>query len=270
MSGKDRATRDRSDVLTAARRRAIRDGLLLVMVGVVAFSWLAALPGSGLTLGHDLSLYQRHVQDVMAGAPWYPARELAGPFTIADGDILYPPIAIVAFVPTLLLPLPLWWLIPAAVVVAAFRDVRLKTWAVFALLACLANPLTPELVWVGNPDIWLVAVLAASLRWRRGLAALVFFKPSVFEFSLVGIRSRTWWAIAAAFAAASVILLPQTIDWVHVLLNSRGALMRSGFGYSLLDMPLLAMPLIAWYGRSSGPSGAEPVRDVPLTNPPTA
>ena len=239
---------------SAARwRRALRNVLLVAAGALVAVSWLLTLPGAGLTLGHDLILYQNHLRDMLSGAPMYPARELAGPFTIADGDILYPPFAILAFMPTLILPLPLWWLIPAAITAWAFRDIRLKPWAIVALLLCLANPLTPELVWVGNPDIWLVAALAAAVRWNGLWAAFVFFKPSVFEFSLVGIRSRWWWVVAAGFATASLVMLPATIDWIHVLLNSRGAAMRSGFGYSLLDMPLLAMPLIAWYGRSRGP-----------------
>ena len=232
--------------------RAARNCLLVAMLGLIAYSWATVLPTSGLAFGHDLVLYQRHVQAILAGGPFYPVHELAGPFTIGEGDILYPPVAIVCFVPTLVLPLPLWWILPAVVVAVAFRGVRLRTWALFALLACLADPFTPELAWVGNPDIWLVAALAAALRWNRGLAALVLLKPSVFEFSIIGLRHRSWWAAAAVLAIASLILLPQTVDWFHVLANAQGAPLRSGLAYSSMDVPLLAMPLIAWFGRVPG------------------
>jgi hypothetical protein len=67
-----------------------------------------------------------------------------------------------------------------------------------------------------------------------------------FPLALIGVKSRGWWAIAAVFAAASLALLPQSLDWLSVVRNGQGV--RSGLLYSLQDLPLLAVPLFAWAG----------------------
>ena len=100
----------------------------------------------------------------------------------------------------------------------------------------------------GNPDLWLAAALAVSVYWNPA-AAFVLLKPSVFPFALIGWRRREWWAIAGIFAVVSLLLLPQTLDWLSVVQNGQGGL-RSGLIYSYQDVPLLIVPLLAWAGSS--------------------
>jgi hypothetical protein len=185
------------------------------------------------------------VQSWLGGGPLYPSYELAGPYIIEPGAILYPPITVALFAPTLFLPLPLWWLIPAAVTGTVVYRLRPRPWAIVLMAFCLLFPTSYELVVAGNPDIWLVAALAAALYWRPA-AAFVLLKPSVLPFALIGIRSRGWWLVAGLLALASLALLPQTLDWLRAITNGRGA--RSGLAYSLQDVPLLLVPFVAWFG----------------------
>jgi hypothetical protein len=235
--------------MTPGRLRAIRHGILLASAVVLVAGWSGALLGQNLPFGRDLTLYQAQLRGWLAGAPMYPAYELAGPFQIVEGSILYPPVAIVAFLPTLLMPAILWWLIPAGIVAWAFRDVRLRVRAILPVALCLALPGSALLITAGNPDIWIIAALAVSLRWNGAASAFIWLKPSVFPLALIGIRKRWWWAVAGAIALVSLALLPHTIDWIHVLLNARNTNLRTGLTYSIGDMPLLMAPVIAWLGR---------------------
>jgi hypothetical protein len=230
-----------------AGRSPVRDGLLIGMIVLVVVSYVhgfaAAAPSD---IGRDLALYQREVQAWLGGAPMYPAFETQGPFVTSLGVILYPPITIVLFVPSLLLPLPLWWLIPAVIVGTVVFRLRPSGVWLLAIGFCLAYPISVNLVVAGNPDMWLAAALAISVYWRPA-AAFVLLKPSVFPLALVGVRNRGWWAIVGVFAVVSLALLPQTLDWLAVVRNGQGGL-RTGLTYSLEDLPLLAVPLVAWAG----------------------
>jgi len=55
------------------------------------------------------------------------------------------------------------------------------------------------------------------------------------------------WGHRGGFAVVSIALLPQTLDWLTVVHNGQGGL-RTGVAYSLEDLPLLCVPLIAWAG----------------------
>jgi hypothetical protein len=231
-------------------RSVVADTAVLVSLAVVAVAYLSTLLHPPETLGYDLSLYQRQVQSWLGGAPLYPPYELAGPYVIERGAILYPPITIALFAPTLLLPLPLWWLIPAAIIGTVVYRLRPRPWAIVTMACCLVFPTSYTLVLAGNPDLWLVAALAAALSWRPA-AAFVLLKPSVLPFALIGIRSRGWWLIAGLFALVSLALLPQTLDWFRAITNGRGA--RSGWMYSLHDVPLLLVPFVAWLGSKRRP-----------------
>jgi len=43
-------------------------------------------------------------------------------------------------------------------------------------------------------------------------------------------------------------------DWVRTVVDSRGG----GLLYSILEAPMLAIPLVAWAGRRSGPARTTP------------
>jgi hypothetical protein len=237
-----------------AGRSPVKDGVALAVILLVVASYasgfLSAKPGY---IGSDLRVCQREAQAWLGGAPMYPAFEVGGPFQVAaSGLILYPPVTFLLLVLTLLLPLPLWWLIPAAVVGAVVYRMRPRGVWLLALGFCLAYPVSVALVVTGNPDIWLAAALAIAVYWKPA-AAFVLLKPSVFPLALVGARSRGWWVVAGVFAVVSLALLPQTLDWLTVIRNGQGGYgLRSGLTYSVQDLPLLSVPLVTWAGSGRG------------------
>ena len=117
--------------------------------------------------GVDVALYREAAARWFAGGAFYESHQLAGPYEVAHGDILYPPVGLWLFVPIALLPvvpaLVLWWGVPAAVTVWAIRRLgpRPAAWPLIAL--CLAWPTTPLKVWTGNPVIWSVAAMAIAM-----------------------------------------------------------------------------------------------------------
>jgi hypothetical protein len=202
-------------------------------------------------LGVDVALYREAAARWFGGGPFYEPRQLAGPYEVAHGDILYPPVGLWLFVPIALLPtvpaLALWWGVPAAVTAWAIRRLRPRPafWPLIAL--CLAWPTTPLKTWTGNPVIWSVAAMAIATAWR-GAAPFSLLKPSLFPFAFFGIRRRSWWIGLAAFVALCLPFGSMWGDWFTTVVNTRGG----GFLYSALEAPMLALPLVAWLGRRSG------------------
>jgi hypothetical protein len=199
-------------------------------------------------LGVDIALYRDAAARWFSGGPFYEPRQLAGPYEVAHGDILYPPVGLWLFVPIALLPtvlaLLLWWGVPAAVTAWAIRRLRPRP-AVWPLIAlCLAWPTTPLKIWTGNPVIWSVAAMAIATAWR-GAAPFALLKPSLFPFALFGIRQRSWWFGLAIFGLLCLPFGPMWADWIATVLNTRGG----GLLYSALEAPMLALPLVAWVGR---------------------
>ena len=110
-------------------------------------------------VGIDFALYRDVAARWLAGGPFYEPHQLAGPYVVAHGDILYPPVGLWLFVPFTVLPAFLWWAIPAALTVWAIARVRPRP-AVWPLMAlCLAWPTTPLKIWTGNPVIWAMAAM---------------------------------------------------------------------------------------------------------------
>ncbi len=60
----------------------------------------------------DYRLYMDATERWLRGGPFYEPYQLAGPYTISAGDILYPPVALWLFVPLSFLPACMWWLVP--------------------------------------------------------------------------------------------------------------------------------------------------------------
>ena len=207
--------------------------------------------------GVDVQLYRDAAARWWAGGPFYEPHQLAGPYEITPGDILYPPVGLWLFVPFALLPaflaLVLWWLIPIAVTTWAIVRLRPRP-AVWPLIAlCIAWPTTPLKTWTGNPVIWCVAAMAIATAWR-GAAPFALLKPSLFPFALFGIRQRSWWIGLAVFIALCLPFTGMWTDWVRTVVDSRGG----GLLYSILEAPMLAIPLVAWAGRRSGPARTTP------------
>ena len=210
-------------------------------------------PHMPIFAGQDLTLYREATSRWLTGGPYYLPEQLTGePYEIRFGAVLYPPLAFVLFVPALILPSVLWWAIPLGVtslMVASLRPAR-WTWPLIAL--CLAYFPTSQLIWAGNPAMWMMAALAVATRWRPA-AAFVFLKPSLAPFAFFGARDRRWWALTAGLALVSIALMPLDLQWLTAVSNARGD--QSGVLYSLRDVPLLSIPLIAWVGRSALTNG---------------
>jgi hypothetical protein len=240
--------------LTSSRSRAIRHGAVLgaaiTLTVAYTMAFLSARPGD---IGRDLVVCQDAVRAWLGGAPMYPAFELAGPYDLsAFGLILYPPITTALFAPTLLLPLPFWWLIPGGIIGATIWRLHPRGRWLCAIAICVLYPNSINLVVAGNPSIWLAAALALAIYWRPA-AAFVLLKPSLFPFALVGVRSRGWWALVGVFAVASLVLLPQAFDWLAVVRNGRAGVRPAGLLYSYQDWCLLTVPLLAWAGSARRP-----------------
>jgi hypothetical protein len=195
--------------------------------------------------GIDFALYRDVAARWLAGGPFYEAHQLAAPYEVAHGDVLYPPVGLWLFVPFTVLPMVLWWAIPAALTAWAIWRVRPRP-AVWPLMAlCLAWPTTPLKVWTGNPVIWCVAAMSVAILYRWA-APFVLLKPSLFPFALFGIRDRAWWLGLAVFLVLCLPFGALWLDWIASVLNSRG----SGLLYSALEAPMLLLPLVAWVGRT--------------------
>lgn len=206
--------------------------------------------------GGDFGMYRDAGARWLSGGFYFYPHQLAGPYTTVGGDVMYPPVSLVLFVPFMGIPGELWWAIPLAVLAWHLWTTRPSLWGWAGIFACLAWPMSIEVIWTGNPVMWTAVAFALSFRWPW-VGVLVLLKPSLFPFALGGIRTRQWWLALAAFAVVSLAFLPMWFDWLRVLVNARGQF--SGPLYSLRDVPFMLIPLIAWVTRSTVARDAEAV-----------
>ncbi len=234
-------------------RHAIRDrrvGTLLLVVALTALvvPWVVAVATSpagvfGL-IGFDFDIYLRATSRWLAGGGFYLPHQLAGPYAITNGDVLYPPTAIYLFLPFLVLPGLLWWLLPIEICAAVTVRLRPTRLGLAGMTACLLPPIVIQEVLKGNPVIWAAAFEMLAV---AGLPTgpLVALKASLFPFALVGVRRRSWWAVAGLMLLATLPLAGLVADWLTSVLNSSGGLL-----YSVKDVPLLLLPVAAGIART--------------------
>jgi hypothetical protein len=232
-------------LLASLDRRPVAIGLSLAVFALPALFVLAIPDPLEQPFGIDAMLYLEAAARWLGGGPFYEPHQLSGPYEVAHGDILYPPVGLWLFVPFTVLPFVLWWVIPAAITTAAIVRLRPRTaaWPLIAL--CLAWPTTLLKIWTGNPVIWCIVALALATIWR-GAAPFALLKPSLAPFAAFGIRDRSWWMGMAAFVALCVPFGAMWLDWLTSVVNSRGG----GLLYSALEAPMLALPLVAWLART--------------------
>jgi len=195
--------------------------------------------------GVDFLLYRDAAARWLAGGPYFEPYQLAGPYPITAGDVLYPPVALWLFVPFTVLPAVLWWAIPIAVTAWAIWRLRPAPawWPLIAL--CVAWPTTLLKTWTGNPVIWSVMAMGLGVvYWWPSV--FVLLKPSLFPFALFGANRRSWWIALAVFVGMCLPFGAMWADWVTTLVNSTGG----GLLYSTLEVPMLLIPLVAWLGRA--------------------
>jgi hypothetical protein len=195
-------------------------------------------------IGSDYSLYIDATRRWLGGGAFYLQAQLAGPYTDAIRPILYPPVALVLFVPFTLLPEFLWFAIPMTLTAWMILWHRPTTWGWVAMLAITAAvPLLFLPYIAGTPTIWIIAFFALGTRWPA-TAALILLKPTLLPFSLIGARDRRWWLICGVLGVVSIAMLSMTFDWIKAVGNLTGE--RGGVLYSVENLPLVAVVLIAW------------------------
>ncbi len=232
------------------------------IVGWMAFSQAASLG----RVGADQDLYVEATRRWLAGGSFYLPHQLAGPYVITPGDILYPPTTIPLFLPFLVVPSVLFAIIPLGVLGWLVVRSRPRPWSWPLMAACLvATPTLVKLVHL-NPVMWVAAAVAMAL-FRGWPGVLVLIKPSLAPFALIGVHRRSWWIALAGAGALALLFAPMWPDYLTVLANSRN---EEGLLYSLTDVPLVLIPVIAWAARRPLPSPVEAPQAAQLTAEPAA
>lgn len=230
----------------AARARlgqVVGYGVAVVFVAMFAWQFLTAPPESLRHLaGIDLQIYSGAAQGWLHGDGFYLDRQLHGPYPIQEGDVLYPPTWLFLFVPASVAPWPLWWLIPLGTMTWVLVRLRPSPLGWATIAAFLAWPPTASLLLTGNPGIWLVAALALATihRWP---AVLLVTKVTVAPLALFGIRDRRWWIGLLVIVGLSPLFMPMWPDYIRVLLDAKHP---AGILYSVQDLPMYMIPLVAW------------------------
>jgi hypothetical protein len=230
-------------------------------VGLVAVVWAAQL--TMIVTGHegglavDFRQYQDHVSRWFATGELYFPRQLAGPYSLQDGDPLYPPPILYLLIPFRVLPELLWWIIPIGITVVIMVSLRPApwTWPILALIALW--PRTPALILYANPGMWTVAFVALALRFPWA-GPLILLKPSFGPLALIGAPRRSWFISLAIIGVAAIPFGTLWLDYIAALRNSQLSLT-----YSLVDLPLALAPIVCWLGRvrpANPPSAADDAR----------
>lgn len=252
-------------------RKPLAVGLSLLGLAMFAFFLVTILTVApyNTVVGLDRGIYRDAALRWLAGGFWFYPEQLAGPYEIIQGHILYPSAALPWLVPGALLPDVLWWGIPLVGTAAIVAWHRPAAWSLPLMAGCLAYWWSAEIIASGNPTIWIMLFAALGTRWRWAFS-LVMLKPSLFPLALFGARDRRWWLALSALGMLSLATAPMTIDFLRVLLNARGPMVS--IWYSARDVPLVAIPLVAWVAsqRRRGLQPADPQPGVRQPVPPGA
>lgn len=218
---------------------------LSVLILVCGAALLAVFwPPNAVHIGEDFVHYLDGVQRWWStGSPYLP-NEVAGTFDFEVDTFLHPPISIPFFALWLVLPAILWWAIPLGITGALVVAWRPAPWTWPLIAFGLGQPQFHQALLWGNSNLWVMAALGLGLvaGWP---AAFIFIKPTLAFLALVGCRRRWWWVLTGALALACLPFGLLWIDWTRVVLNS-----PAEPDYSLRHLPWVAIPLIAWAGRT--------------------
>ena len=193
-------------------------------------------------VGADLQLYLQAAGAFLGGHGLYPAHQLAGPYVVTDGDILYPPPIVLLIGPFLALPAVLFWIVPIAIIAVVVARHRPEPWSWPLLALALSYPITSLKIVHGNPVMWIAAAIALATI-TVGPAVLVLVKPTLAPFALIGANRRRWWVALATFGVVAALFAPLWPDYLKVVTNARNP---NGLLYSLDEVPLMLIPIVAW------------------------
>jgi hypothetical protein len=196
--------------------------------------------------GRDLGTYLQVARHwIRTGAMYYP-QQLAGPY-LNTGDVnLYPPPAILLFMPFLVLPTVLWWIVPLGITTWAVAEDRPAWWS-WPFLAAAFVPLDFHAgVAMGNTTMWAVAAIALATR-RPSAAVFLALKPSVLPIALLFARHRSWWLASLGMGLVGLAFFQYWPEWWTGVRNLTG---HDLLTYSLSSLPLLMVPVVAHVART--------------------
>jgi hypothetical protein len=228
----------------------------LVGAAVIVLLWALLGPYGRTYLDWDRAHYLAATARWLEMGTPYLAQDVAGPFDYQPDTFLHPPVALLLFLPFRWLPAIAWYAIPiliVGVIVARWHPAR-WTWPIMA--ACLAWPRTSGMLIVGNSDLWVAAFVALGLHWGWGWA-LIALKPSFAPLALLGVRRRGFWFAVSVLVVVSCTFGQLWLDWFSVVLHAPGGVL-----YSILGLPLVLLPAVAYAGRTR--TGKSPDRPRPL------
>lgn len=228
-------------VLLVAGGAAVAVSLSMWLTAMRAGFWLPPI-------GVDFDTYLNAAGHWAQTGEWYRPYQLEGPYDVwgfqhGSGPILYPPTAILLYLPFQVIPHPLYWLVPlvgTAAIVVSHRP----PWQAWPLIVGLA--IYPGAVintaWNGNIVMWGLFFVALATRWPF-FGSWVLLKPTLAPFALVGIWRRQWWLGLGVLALASLPFAYLFADYVTVLRNAQTA---DGIVFYATAWLVMLIPLIAW------------------------
>jgi hypothetical protein len=254
--GEPRASRRaRTRTIADASRVAslVLTGLFLLVAAAIAATRFQAFEARGL-VGVDRELIaelgRRWVVDGTMYLPYqfvpYAYDYAAGTTDIARMPGLYPPIAGPFLWLGGHLPAVLWWAIPLAVIIHCVARWRPAIWSLPLLAVLLAFPNTPSAIIAGNTTMWIAAGVSAGLMWRWPIL-ITLLKPTFAPLILLHIRSRVVLGGLLVAGLASLLALPDWLRYFEVLRQSNVSL-----NYSVENLPILAIPVVAWVAGTPG------------------
>lgn len=218
----------------------------LLGAAVIVFGWALLGPYGQANLDWDRTHYLAATARWLDTGTPYLAQEVAAPFDYQPDTFLHPPIALLLFLPFRWLPAIVWYAVPIAIVVVMVSRWRPARWTWPILAACIVWPRTSGMLIVGNTDLWVAAFVALGLQTGWGWA-LIALKPSFAPVALLGVRRRVFWVAVAVASAVSIPFGRLWLDWIKVILHAPGGVL-----YSILGLPLVLLPAVAYAGRTRG------------------
>ena len=235
------------------RAFSVSMSISLIIAIVVEVVWFWNYLETQEVIGLDYRWFAGAAQRWVDTGQFYVPRQLAGPYVVETlVDVLYPPNALLLFVPFLVLPALLWWLVPLSVFAIGIIRLRPVVWAWPLILAGVAWPPTISQILYGNTNMWVAAAVAAGVCWAWP-SVLVLLKPSLLPFALFGSNRRSWWI---ALGLLVIVSLPFGTMWLDYVAAMRNA--NLGPLYALHTVPFFLAPLVAWVART---------RDLPTERP---
>jgi hypothetical protein len=223
-------------------------GAIVVLAAIELAYGVFGPPNWKQAIGDDLAYYASLARRLFTGGGWYPDRELHGPWQIAYvDDVLYPPAAAWVFAPFIILPVGALLAIAVIVIGWLARTWRPAPWTWPLMALCLAWPTTLLRGISGNSSLFVMIAFGLGLRYGWPAVAILL-KPSLFPLALIRVRSRGSWIGIGVLAVISLPFIGDTLVYPKVIADSRNP---DGILYSLIDLPMILIPLISWLGRTA-------------------